>query len=69
MNQYRAGGIGYAPYKPSEPDWGLSLSSIERVVGIGRRHSDIRLVNYTEVGWASAHDVGAWMKLEQPTAT
>jgi SAM-dependent methyltransferase len=60
LDQFEAGGIGYAPYDSDNRDWGLSLSSIEHVIGMGRRHPKLRLVNYTEVGWAAVHDVGAW---------
>jgi hypothetical protein len=39
---------------------GLSLSSVECVIGMSRRHPRLRLINYTEVGWAAVHDVAAW---------
>jgi hypothetical protein len=60
LDQYEASGIGYAPYNGDNRDWGLSLSSVEHVVAMGRRHPRLRLINYTEVGWSAVHDVAAW---------
>jgi SAM-dependent methyltransferase len=60
LDQYEAGGIGYASYNSDKPDWGLSLSSVECVIGMSRRHPRLRLINYTEVGWAAVQDVAAW---------
>ena len=64
IQQYEAAGVGYAPYNKAEnADWGLSLSSIEAVVGLGRRRGDLNLIAYREAGWAGAHDVAAWARM------
>lgn len=68
LRQYEAGGIGYAPYEPNNPLWGLSLSSKEQVIGMGRHHPDLRLIGYSEVGWAAVHDVAAWGLSPTPVA-
>lgn len=63
LEDYEKDGIGYQSYGRQElGDWGLSLSSIEKVVGLGRKHPKARLVGYSEAGWANIHDVGAWIK-------
>jgi SAM-dependent methyltransferase len=64
LESYESTGIGYQSYERQElGDWGLSLSSIERVVALGKRHPNARLVGYSEAGWANIHDVGAWIKV------
>jgi SAM-dependent methyltransferase len=63
LDQYEAGGIAYQAYeRDKDPDWGLSLSASDRVIGLGRRFDDLLLVNYSEKGWAAVHDVAAWTK-------
>lgn len=62
LDQYEAGGIGYLAYNSENPLWGLSLLSIESLIGMGRRHPSLRLVLYSEVGWAAVHDVAAWAR-------
>jgi hypothetical protein len=59
MRGYEAEGVGFGAYNEADPDWGASLTSIERIVSLGRRHRDLRLISYTETGWAAAHDVAA----------
>jgi hypothetical protein len=44
-------------------DWGLSLVSIEKIVALGKRHTNARLIGYSEAAWANVHDIGAWTKL------
>ncbi len=69
LDQYEAGGIGFHTYGfESDPGWGLSMSSSDRIIGMGRRFPDLRLVNYSEVGWAAAHDVAAWSYFPKPAA-
>ncbi|MGL3110691.1 class I SAM-dependent methyltransferase [Bradyrhizobium sp. BR 1432] len=61
IDQYEAGGIGFGSYGiADDPEWGLSLSSINSVIGMGKRLPNVRLVSYSEIGWAAAHDVAAW---------
>lgn len=63
LEQYEAGGIGFGSYGLAEdPSWGLSLASVERIIGMGKRFSDLRLISFSEVGWAAIHDVGAWAR-------
>ncbi|RWP93217.1 MAG: class I SAM-dependent methyltransferase [Mesorhizobium sp.] len=67
LKDYEQTGTGYWPYPNAAgqvgmSDWGLSLASIERVVALGKRHANARLVGYSESGWANVHDVGAWTK-------
>jgi trans-aconitate methyltransferase len=63
LTQYEESGAGYQSYGRAElGDWGLSLTSIEKVVELGKRHSNARLIGYAEAGWANVHDVGAWIK-------
>lgn len=62
--QYEREGVGYQSYgRPELGDWGLSLCAIEKVIALGHKHSNARLVGYTEAGWANIHDVASWMKL------
>lgn len=69
LRQYEAGGIGYLPYDAEKnPQWGLSLSSMDRIAGMGRRHADIRLIGYTETGWAAVHDVASWARAPAPAS-
>jgi len=68
LEQYETVGSGYQPYPRSVvqmgmTDWGLSLVSIEKIVALGKRHTNARLIGYSEAGWANIHDVGAWTKL------
>lgn len=54
-------GVAYQSYEREDlGDWGLSLSSVETVIGLGR--TDAQLVAYTETGWANLQDVAAWMR-------
>lgn len=63
LDQYESGGVGYLTYGvPELGDWGLSLTTIDRVAGLGRRHANARLIGYTEAGWAAVHDVASWTK-------
>lgn len=62
LRQYEACGIGYLPYDDKVPHWGLSLSSKEHVAGMADRYPDIRLIGYTEVGWAAVHEVASWAR-------
>jgi hypothetical protein len=68
LEQYETVGSGYQPYPRSVvqmgmTDRGLSLVSIEKIVALGKRHTNARLIGYSEAGWANVHDVGAWTKL------
>lgn len=63
LEQYRATGVGYESYGLENlGDVGVSLISVERVVALGLRHGDARLISYTEAGWAGLQDVAAWSK-------
>ena len=63
LEEYESSGAGYQSYNREElGDWGLSLTSIERVVALGKRHQNSRLIGYSEAAWANIHDVGAWAK-------
>lgn len=64
LESYEATGVGYQSYGRDDlGDWGLSLTSIEKVVSLGREHPNARLVGFAEAGWANIHDVGAWIKV------
>jgi SAM-dependent methyltransferase len=60
IRQYEETGIGYMRYAGWQDDWGLSLVHPKRLMDIGYRHPEARMVTYAEVGWAGAHDVIAW---------
>jgi SAM-dependent methyltransferase len=57
IESYDESGFGYADY-PTEPGWGISLSTASHVVRHVERSSNLRLVGYTEHAWAH-HDVVA----------
>jgi SAM-dependent methyltransferase len=64
LDEYEATGAAYQSYgDPRWGDWGLCLFSIERIVGLGRRQVDVRLIGYTEAGWANCQDVAVWSRL------
>lgn len=64
LEEYESGGAGYQSYNREElGEWGLSLTSIERVVALGKRHQNARMIGYSEAAWANIHDVAAWSKL------
>ncbi|HEY0052560.1 MAG TPA: class I SAM-dependent methyltransferase [Caulobacteraceae bacterium] len=61
----RATGFGHAPYGDPVNEaagWGVSLSTPEGVMGLPRPSPDIRLMAYTEAGWANHQDIAAWMR-------
>jgi SAM-dependent methyltransferase len=59
---YETTGMAYQSYGREDlGDWGVSLSSVETVIGLGRRE-DAQLIGYTETGWANLQDVAAWMR-------
>lgn len=65
LKQYEDDGIGYQPYPNATSqvgmhDWGLSLASIDKIVALGKRRENARLVAFSEAGWANVHDVAAW---------
>ncbi len=66
LQAYDETGVGYQQYPPSVErqtvDWGLSLTSVEKVIALGKRHKDARLAAYAETCWANIHDVAAWEK-------
>lgn len=54
---YQETGYGYAPYDSAHPEWGISLSSPMRIVDVVSSLPGVRLLSYTERGWADNHDV------------
>ena len=67
IKEFEEKGIAYKRYPNWPYDWGLSLIKPFRLIEIGERNSDARLVAYTEVGWANAHDVAAWTNVSPAT--
>jgi SAM-dependent methyltransferase len=64
LQQYEANGFGFAPYDMAEnAEWGLFLSGINSVAGLGRRRGDMKMIAFREAGWAGAHDVAAWARM------
>lgn len=60
IKQYENSGFAYRKYPGWADDWGLSLVSSAKLIALGEKHPEARLVTYCEVGWAAAHDVLAW---------
>jgi SAM-dependent methyltransferase len=52
---YNRSGYGYAAYPNS--DYGVSLSRASKIVEIVEEIDGVRLLSYTERGWADNHDV------------
>lgn len=67
LAEYEAKGVAYRRYPNWEDDWGLSLVRPQKLIEIGQEHNEARLIMYTEVGWASAHDVIAWTNVSPQT--
>lgn len=61
-----ATGWGYAPYAET-PDYGVSLCQASAVMAMASRIEGVRVLSYTERGWAGNHDVlmlTAWDRME-----
>jgi SAM-dependent methyltransferase len=67
IKEFEEHGVAYKRYPNLPYDWGLSLVSPFRLIAIGERNPEARLVAYTEVGWANAHDVAAWTNVSPAT--
>lgn len=67
IKQYEETGVAYKAYDNFGYDWGLSLVKPFKLIELGERNPDARLVAYTEVGWANAHDVAAWTNISPQT--
>lgn len=64
LRDYETTGVGYQSYGQEDlGDWGSSMTSVETVIGLARKHPNARLVSYAETGWAGIQDVAAWVKL------
>ena len=58
LQQFAAAGYGYASYPDSGSyDFGVSLSSPAAIVALASEIDGIRILSYTERGWADNHDV------------
>lgn len=60
IEDYKQHGVAYKRYAGWSDDWGLSLVKPQKLMDMGQEHPTARMVMYSEVGWASAHDVVAW---------
>jgi SAM-dependent methyltransferase len=67
IKEFEEHGVAYKRYPNFPYDWGLSLVKPFRLIEIGERHPDARLVAYTEVGWANAQDVAGWTNVSPAT--
>lgn len=67
ISEFERNGVAYKRYPNWPYDWGLSLVKPFRIMELGERQPDARLVAYTEVGWANAHDVAAWTNVSPQT--
>lgn len=67
ISEFERTGVAYKRYPNWPYDWGLSLVKPFRIMELGERQPDARLVAYTEVGWANAHDVAAWTNVSPQT--
>ena len=67
IREYEATGVAYKKYPGWEDDWGLSLVSPKKLIALGDRRKCARLVTYSEVAWADAHDVGGWTNVSPNT--
>lgn len=56
MLRYWLCGYGYAPYSGT-PDYGLSISKASKIIDMAMKIPKIRILSYTERGWADNHDV------------
>lgn len=56
MPAYLQNGYGYVPYDGT-PDYGISISKASKIVGIAECIPKVRILSYTERGWADNHDV------------
>jgi hypothetical protein len=54
--EFRATGWGYAEYS-EDVDYGVSLCRPSRVIDMASAIEGIRIISYTERGWAGNHDV------------
>ncbi|HEX3229185.1 MAG TPA: class I SAM-dependent methyltransferase [Pyrinomonadaceae bacterium] len=55
--QYEATGYGYARYPFMNEDYGISLSRPSVIIEMAEKIAGVRLLSYTERGWADNHDV------------
>lgn len=67
LRQFEEKGHAYMPYPHKTAqvgmnDWGVSITSYDKVFELGRRHEDSQMVMYSEQGWANFHDVAVWIK-------
>ena len=60
IREFEKSGAAYRRYPGWSDDWGLSLVHPAKLIEMGKEHPDARLIMYSEVGWASAHDAVAW---------
>lgn len=67
LAEYEATGVAYRRYPGWTDDWGLSLVKPQKLIELGQEHPEARLIMYTEVGWASAHDAVAWTNVSPQT--
>jgi SAM-dependent methyltransferase len=61
--QHQETGWGFEAYNPAtDPDWGMSLSRIDRLAFIGAAVPDTKIGSITEGGWAANQDVLVLLK-------
>jgi hypothetical protein len=56
LEQTERTGFGYARY-PGPDDYGISLSRPSKLIDIASAIENIKILSYTERGWADHHDV------------
>lgn len=58
IDQFKREGYGYDPYSwANEYSYGISLSAPSKLVEIASEIRGVRILSYTEQGWADNHDV------------
>jgi len=67
IQQFESTGVAYKRYPGWEDDWGLSLVMPHKLIELGQRTPEARLVTFAEVAWANAHDVAAWTNTSPQT--
>jgi len=63
---YDLTGWGYARY-PDHPDYGVSLCRASTIMAMASRIEGVRILSYTERGWAGNHDVLVMEKWDRMT--
>jgi SAM-dependent methyltransferase len=67
IQEYEAKGVAHKTYPNGKDDWGLSLVKPQKLMELGSRSPEARMISYAEVAWANAHDVVAWTNTSPQT--